>query len=561
MSPRPAPKANPRLRVDAEASARRRPADTDSSEVLSPEDTRRVNFELRVHQIELEMQNEELRRAQVELAEARARYFSLYDLAPVGYCTVSEGGAILEANLTAAALLGTTRSALVKRPLNRFIAPEDQDAHYLRHKALFAGGEPESSELRMLGPGGAPFWARLEASVVQDAQGRPMSLVVISSIAERKAQAEESAKLQAQLQQSQKMESLGILAGGIAHDMNNVLGAILALSSAHLELDPAEGPAHSAFATIAEAAVRGGRMVKRLLNFARQAPAVRQEVAINRVLRDVAGMLESALPARVRLELDLAPDLRAIRGDGGALTHAFMNLCVNALDAMPGLGTLVLRTRNLDGGEVEVRVEDTGCGMDPAVLARAMDPFFTTKGVGKGTGLGLSLVYTTVKAHGGHLRIDSEPGRGTVVEMRFPADAEAGPAAAAAGPRPARAARALAVLLVDDDDLVQRSFRTLLAALGHRPEVAGTGEAALALLEAGYAPDLVVLDMNMPGLGGAGTLPALRRLRPAVPVLLATGRADQEALDLARTFPGVTLLPKPFSAEDLQIRMEGLWRA
>jgi len=186
-----------------------------------------------------------------------------------------------------------------------------------------------------------------------------------------------------------------------------------------------------------------------------------------------------------------------------------------------------------------------------------VDPFFTTKPVGKGTGLGLSMVYSTVKAHRGQLDIQSEPGRGTRVRVRFPACRQAlRPAQAAAAPR-ASGPAGLKVLLVDDDELIQSTIQSILEILGHQATVAASGEEALRELEAGLAPDVVILDMNMPGLGGAGTLPLLRALRPEVPVLLATGRVDQAALDLVRQYPKVALLSKPFTMGELQEQLRG----
>jgi len=375
---------------------------------------------------------------------------------------------------------------------------------------------------------------------------------VLHDITDRKRAERENAQLHAQLLQSQKMESLGLLAGGVAHDMNNVLGAVLALASAHLTLEPEGSPAWKAFGTIREAATRGGKLVKSLLNFARKSPAERRALDLNALLQEEARLLERTTLAKVRLELDLAPDLRTVHGDGGALAHAVMNLCVNAVDAMAEGGTLALRTRNVGEDLAEVQVEDSGCGMAPEVLERALDPFFTTKGVGKGTGLGLSLVYSTVKAHHGKLDIASEPGRGTRISLLLPAVRREEPGQAPPAPGPAQAGRALAVLVVDDDELVLTSTRLLLQVLGHTVATATCGEDALILLEQGLKADLVILDMNMPGMGGRGTLPRLRALRPAVPVLIATGRADQEVLDLAADLPGVSLLAKPFSLLDLQ---------
>jgi signal transduction histidine kinase/CheY-like chemotaxis protein len=392
-------------------------------------------------------------------------------------------------------------------------------------------------------------------------EGQRVLLSIVRDISERKQAEAERRQLQAQLQQTQKMESLGSLAGGVAHDMNNVLGAILGLASANLDLHPADSPTHRAFDTISQAARRGGQLVGSLLSFARQSPSELHDLDVNALVREEVRLLERTTLSRIRLVVDLASDLRHVRGDGGALTHAIMNLCVNAVDAMPETGTLTLRTRNAGSDWIEVWVEDTGCGMAPSVLEKAMDPFFTTKGVGKGTGLGLSLVYSTVKAHQGQLDLQSAPGRGTRVRLRLPVSARP-PASAepAAEPRAETSGAGLRVLLVDDDELIQSSMQALLELLGHPTTAVLSGEAALAELEAGLQPDVVILDMNMPGLGGAGTLPRLRALRPGVPVLLATGRADQAALDLIQAHPGVILLSKPFTMAQLRQHLEPFQR-
>jgi CheY-like chemotaxis protein len=316
------------------------------------------------------------------------------------------------------------------------------------------------------------------------------------------------------------------------------------------------------FEAIIRASERAGKMVKSLLSFARQSPAEAHKLDLNEILREEIGLLERTTLSNVTLEMDLASDLQPILGDASALTHAFMNLCVNAVDAMPESGTLTLRTRNVDDDWIEVMVKDTGTGMNREVLERAMDPFFTTKEVGRGTGLGLSMVYSTVKAHRGQLEIQSEPGRGTRVVLRFPAHGSLPVVPASpAEPRPASSTQALKVLLVDDDELIQSSVLAILEALGHDATGVPCGEQALARLEAGFLPDVVILDMNMPGLGGAGTLPRLRILNPIVPVLLATGRVDQSASDLARKYPFVTLLSKPFSMRELRDRLDLLGRA
>jgi len=444
------------------------------------------------------------------------------------------------------------------------ILPEDRERVFAANEACIRGEAPSFEvEYRMVARDGTLRWILGRGkAVVRGADGRATRMLGthIDITGRRQAEAEQ-ARLQAQLHQARKMESLGSLAGGVAHDMNNVLGAILGLASASLEALPAEAPPRAAFATIVKAAERGGKVVQAMLSFARQSPAEARELDLNQLLREEFHLLEHTTLARIRLELDLAADLRPVLGDSSALSHAFMNLCVNAVDAMPEHGTLALRSRNLDGGQVEIQVEDNGSGMPREVLDQALDPFFTTKMPGKGTGLGLSLVYSTVNAHHGQLEIQSEPGRGTRVRMRFPAAARA---AAPAGPVEEPGAgtdrRNLRVLLVDDDELVQNAMRAMLDAMGHPATVCSSGEEALARLADGLRPDMVILDLNMPGLGGAETLPRIRALMPAVPVLIATGRADQAALDLVGQHPGVALLSKPYSMRELQQQFGRLCR-
>ncbi|WP_306602289.1 hybrid sensor histidine kinase/response regulator [Geothrix sp. 21YS21S-2] len=406
--------------------------------------------------------------------------------------------------------------------------------------------------------------ARRNAHLEERVEERTRELTEAKATLEERVK-ERTAELQAshsQLVQSQKMESLGFLAGGVAHDMNNVLGAILTLASVNLEVHEADSATHRAFETIVKAAERGTNVVKGLLSFARAGVVENRLLNLNDVVREEIKLLERTTLVKVRFELDLDPALRPMKGDAGSFAQVFMNLCINAMDAMPENGTLVLRTRNLPEQRIEAVVEDNGSGMTREVLDRALDPFFTTKGVGKGTGLGLSMVYSTVKAHHGQLELQSEPGRGTRVRMTFPACA---PAASApvdgAEPRAAAAGPVLDVLLVEDDEFMMSTLQNVLEYLGHTFTAAACGEEALARLGEGYRPDVVILDMNMPGLGGAGTLPRLRALCPGIPVLLATGRTDQDALDLVAAYDQVTLMAKPFGIEELRYNLGSCGKA
>ena len=662
-----------------------------ATSIPSPEEIRKLAHDLAVHQVELEMQNEELQATHQRMEAALDRYAQLYHQAPVGFLTLDNNGLILQWNQTFEDMLGPSEHDLAGTSLaDLFESPEREiflaryraifrmpegkrldarlkqetgtvmdirltsryeiedrtpgsdgsvgrhllvavhdvteekragrvlqevlensaDASYKRnlkgntyeylspvfqHIAGYSSDEmmvmPLATVLELVHPedleelqramaeslqgdfgtsclveyrfrhkDGDFVWLRDKFIVMRDAVGQPEALIgSVSNISGQKLAEEEKAKLQFQLQQAQKMESLGVLAGGVAHDMNNVLGAILGLSSANIAAQAEGSPAHHAFKTIIKASERGGKMVKGLLGFARRSPAEDREINLNVVLKEEAGLLERTTLAKVRLEMDLSHDLRLMRGDMNALSHAVMNLCVNAVDAMPEQGTITLRTRNVDNDWIEILVEDTGSGMPQDILEKAMDPFFTTKEQGKGTGLGLSMVHSTVRAHRGQMEIQSKPGHGTQVRLRFPAiEPTARTADTEITLSPNASCGGLTVMLVDDDELIQTAVEVLLEALGHVVAMVPSGEEALLKVRSGFTPDVVMLDMNMPGLGGAGTLPRLRTLNPKVPVLLMTGRADQAALDLVAAHPFVSLLGKPFSMDELKHSLEDL---
>ncbi|BDU76802.1 hybrid sensor histidine kinase/response regulator [Mesoterricola sediminis] len=498
---------------------------------------------------------EEIRRRMLAQArqESEARFKAWFDIPLVGISVTTPEKGWLEVNPHHCAMLGYTREELMRMSWADVTHPEDLPAELEVFERVLAGDlEGYTREKRFIRKDGTILHAELARRCIRRPDGSVEALVgVVLDVSERKRAEEEQRRLTEQLQQSQKLDSLGSLAGGVAHDMNNVLGAILSLATAHLELQEPGKPVHKAFETIAKAATRGRDLVARLLGFARRSLAREAELDLNALVREVAGILERTTLGRVRVELDLAPDAPLILGDGGALATALMNVCVNGVEAMPGGGLLTLRTLVGDGGWTEVHVEDTGTGMPKEILDRALDPFFTTKEVGKATGLGLSLVYTTVKAHRGRLELRSEPGRGTRVRLAFPPCAPAPPSREPA-PSESRTVACRRVLLVDDDPLVREATASLLDILGVEAFLASDGAEALARLEAGLDPDVVILDMNMPGLDGAATLPRLRELRPGLPVLLATGRMDQSALDLAEAYPGVALMSKPFTADELR---------
>lgn len=436
---------------------------------------------------------------------------------------------------------------------NGLIRPDFREpmARYVR--SLLQDRKPFDQEYPVVRPlDGREIWVHGRGEIEFDAEGRPLCMRgTIQDINELKRQEEQRRDLENQVHRAQKMDSLGGLAGGVAHDMNNVLGAILALASAQQSREAEGTPAWRAMDGITQACLRGRHLVQGLLSFSRRDLAEARPLDLNGLIREQLELLQHTTLGRVRLERNLAEGLPAVLGEPSALSHALMNLCVNALDAMPEGGTLTLSTRTPTPDTVEVEVADTGCGMASEVLERATDPYFTTKPMGKGSGLGLALVYTTLKAHGGSLSLDSQPGRGTRARLILPAWRAAGAPTIPMTATPEGAQSRLQVLVVDDDPMIREALGELLGTLGHEAREAESGEAALAYLATGAAVDGVILDLNMPGLDGAATLRCLRRDWPGLPVLISTGRADQAALDLVAAHTRVALLAKPFSRREL----------
>lgn len=427
--------------------------------------------------------------------------------------------------------------------------------------ALASGANRWESEIETSDAQGNPRVLSLQLSVAPENRER-LDRVLVSWIDLTPLKQAEAQRRRAEeeLRHAHNMESLGSLAGGIAHDMNNVLAAILGLTST-LQVKCAEdAPVAKALGIILHAANRGRDLVKGLTDFARKGLKESQPLDLNALVRREAELLQRTTLQKVEVQLDLQEDLPQVVGESNSLASALMNLCINALDAMPKGGRLRISTR-LQGGRVLLQVKDSGEGMSPEVLSRALEPFFTTKPVGKGTGLGLSIVYGTVKAHGGSVDIQSQLGEGTTVTLGFPALTETTPEEA---PDPVQAAlpnRALRILLVDDDDLIRASVPTLLESLGHQPEVASGGLEALRRLEAGLTPDLVILDLSMPGMGGPQVLERIRLIHPKLPVLIATGFKTPEVDELMAAHPDIGLLMKPYALEELRTKLGQLARS
>jgi signal transduction histidine kinase/CheY-like chemotaxis protein len=396
----------------------------------------------------------------------------------------------------------------------------------------------------------AARWFRLTADPLRDERGVCTGSVhILTEITERKA-------LEEQLLQAQKLEAVGRLAGGIAHDFNNLLTVILGnaslLSSA---VAPGSGE-RDLIQTIERAAWRAADLTRQLVGFARQTLLWLRPTNLNEAAVEVVRLLERTIDPRVSLDVRLADDLWTAQVDPGQMTQVLLNLCVNALDAMPLGGTLTLETANVErppeqrgttpppGPCVRVRVHDTGVGIPPEVLPRVFEPFFTTKPPGQGTGLGLAMVHGIVQQHQGWVECRSAPGEGTTFDLYLPRSGATAPARARSsahgGPE--------AVLLADDNDMLRSLAATFLRRHGFQVLPAEDGRQALDLFRRENAQiDLVLLDLTIPRLSGLETLAQLRRVSPGVRVLLAGGHADPAELP-----EGVLgFVAKPYTERDL----------
>jgi PAS domain S-box-containing protein len=492
----------------------------------------------------------QVRRFGANLAESEKRFTTAFQFIPVGLAiTRLDDGRILTVNEAFGRLFGYNQDQIIGRS-SLELGLWDAATRARITGQLAAGEAIVNLELPAQRQDGAAIAIAYSGRLVT-MQGMTCLLSVAVDITGQKAAAEERRQLEAEVQHSQKLESLGGLASGVAHDMNNVLAAVQTMVEVLLEKVGPESTLVGNLDTISRAARRGRDLVRGLTNFARKDLREPEVVDLNRIVREEAELLDRVLLQKIRLVLELEPGLPRVMGEAGTLGAALMNLCVNAVDAMPEGGTLTLRTLSRPEHGIELQVLDTGHGMAPAVVARAMEPFFTTKPTGKGTGLGLAMVHGTVKAHGGSLQVQSEPGRGTAVILRLPglAAAVAEVAIRALPPVPVRS---LELLLVDDDDLIRTSVPAMLETSGHRVTSAAGGREALVLLRAGLKPDAVILDLNMPEMGGLEALGHIHDLRPGLPVLVATGYLDSVAAERLRNEPNTLALAKPFSKAELE---------
>jgi PAS domain S-box-containing protein len=515
----------------------------------------RRNAEDMLHRV-LDERTFELERALERLGESE-RSFELLVESVTDYALfmLDRRGQIASWNSGAQRIKGYAASEIVGKHFSCFYTSEDREACVpqvgLDTAAREGRFETEGWRVRK---DGSRFWANVIIDAIRD-RGELVGFAKITrDITEKKAS-------ETRLREAQKMEAVGQFTGGAAHDFNNLLMAIIGSLELLRKRLPDEPGIRALLDTAMQGAQRGATLTQRMLAFARRQELKREAIDLCSLVGGMKEFLEHSMGPLVDVETDIPRYLPRVSTDANQLETALQNLALNARDAMPGGGriSITAREQQIDGGHASglspggyvcISVTDAGEGMDESTLARATQPFFTTKGVGKGTGLGLSMVDGLAAQCGGKLVVRSLLGRGTTVELWLPiaeAGLRAGIEAPAAGATIQPSANSLVVLAVDDDNLVLTNMAAMLEDLGHTVIDVGTGTKALEIIDAGTRVDLVISDQAMPGMTGVQLFDAIRARRPHLPLLLATGYAELP--------PGTDIwmrrLAKPFTQREL----------
>jgi PAS domain S-box-containing protein len=483
-------------------------------------------------------------------------------LLPDGVFLVATDGRISYANPAGVRLTGAdSPDRVLGTAALDWVHPDSRDAVMARLRRAMAGSlEPPMIQRALLVDGGS-LWVEATSAALEGGGG---VIVVLRDVTERRRLDEERAHLLERLRQAEKIEALGTLAGGVAHDFNNVLAAILGHAEALVEELPGGTIAREDAEHIAAAARRAKGVVQQILAFARRRPAEVRPVDVASAVQEELPLVRAATPANVEIAVRTDPSAGAVHADPTQIHQVLLNLCANARDAMAAKGgTLeieVVRAEVPGPGApaglaarsyVRLAVTDGGQGMDAETRARAFEPYFTTKPIGAGSGLGLAVVHGVAAALGGTVTLESAEGRGTRVEVWLPRLAAPAPAGQAERPRPAAPARRR-VLLVDDDPPVARALARMIASLGYDVTTDGSAEAALERFRAAPdAYDVVVTDQTLPRMAGDELTRALLALRPELPVLICTGYSAGLDEVAARALGARGLLGKPLELAEL----------
>jgi signal transduction histidine kinase/DNA-binding response OmpR family regulator len=442
--------------------------------------------------------------------------------------------------------------------------PEGIKCIHCMADASMAVGEPSNNpEIYAFGRILDTYWAPLDADVY---------LHWAIDITERKRAEDEKVELEKQLQQAQKMESIGTLTGGIAHDFNNMLGVILGNTELAMDDVPEWNPAIHNLEEVKIASLRARDVIRQLLSFSRKSTQDKKSIKISSIITESIKLLRSSIPTTIDIRQNIPTDLDIIIADPTQIHQVIINLCTNASHAMEeDGGTLWVNLMNIEldkemaaiypdlnpGKYVKLSVEDTGCGIDPEIINQVFDPYFSTKAVGKGFGMGLSVVHGIVKGHGGSITVSSEPGKGAIFDLLFPAiEADLEASAESLELIPTGNER---VLLVDDDELIVRVECQILERLGYQVTARTSSIEALETFRSQPEDyDFVISDMTMPDMTGDRLAQKILEIRPGIPVILCTGFSERMDDEKAKSIGVSALVMKPVAQKELAITIRNV---
>jgi len=493
------------------------------------------------------------RRAEQHLREQA----EVLDKARDAICVTNLAGSVTYWNQSANGLFGWKDDEGRGRRLHELFGLFNQAVIPEALRELHASGA-WTRELQLVGAGGTIRHVVSRWTLVRDAENRPKSVLLINT------DVTEEKKLEAQLLRSQRLEGIGTLAGGIAHDLNNVLTPVL-MAVDMLRPKATDTESLRLIEVIEKSARQGASLVQQVLTFARGAEGELTELQPMSVIKDVFALLKETLPRAIALSMEIPDDLWLVKGNSTQLSQVLMNLGVNARDAMPEGGGLRIAARNVTvpetraqsnpgahaGPHVLITVADTGIGIPPELINRIFDPFFTTKVAGKGTGLGLSTTLGIIRSHGGFLQVQSTPGRGTEFELYFPATEAKAEVPATSAKRAVIRGRGEMILVIDDEPAVRDVVCSLLKIYGYAPLSASDGSSGLALYrERREEIRIVITDMMMPGMQGVEVVRELRSVNPDVRIVAMSGVVSERS-EMPEDAGRLAFLPKPMTGVEL----------
>jgi PAS domain S-box-containing protein len=525
-------------------------------ETMSTKDIKSILHELHVYQIELDMQNNELRLSQIELAKTRDRYQNLYDFAPDGYITLGLENTIVETYLTFCDMLGINRLLILNKKITDFILKEDQDKYYLVSKLVMSSMVKQTKEIRFSKKDGSDFSASLEIVAQGDHFEKFSNIrITLTDVTLQR-------KTEKELHKMQKLEGIGLMAGGIAHDFNNILTSLFSnISLAKKELQN-NHPGYEYLKDAERSMSDAKKLTLQFLTFAKGGAPIKSDTNLAELIKE--SLHFNLTGSNVKPKMNVGKDLWIVQVDKGQIQQLLSNLIINAKQAMPNGGHLFLTLENqripegliknlVSRNYIKITIKDEGIGIDPSDLEKVFDPYFTTKK--HGHGLGLTTAYSIIEKHGGHMSVESQLHKGTLFTMYLPASRllklseQLNPKSPQLKtPAPGSLER---ILVMDDQEMILNSVKKLLEGYNYIVDIVLSGEEAIAaykqsILE-GHPFDVIIMNLTVPGgIGGEEAVKEVLKMNNEAKVVVSSGYTEDLVMKNYKDFGFKGALQKPF---------------